>query len=607
MVGGTIYLGARYLGNQTLHVAKKQWYPAKAADQGVDPHRLRRAEEYIDARLPSARGLIIIKNGKTILEKYYWKGGPEETDFLHSLNGCVIEALIGIALQEGLITRSDQPLSDFFPDYYRQGSGRDISRLTIDDLLRVHPPLIWGNETTEYWQLFYAKDQIVTAIGVLASGNMEPNPAAKFAANFLLAKIIEKVSAVDIFEFANSRLFAPMGITTYSERKDNEEPDSDFIGFKLKTLDLAKFGYLILNQGDWQGSQIVPQTWIQKKMKVVSIDPLTDNRGSWQSVMIDGVKSYIGRGEGGQFIVFSPELDLVIAVSSKSWFPLFESSSYPSLFQLIVRAAKADPSTEQSPDYSDKQGTEQYFAPNFVFATKVPEDIQQFFSDFAKSIATNDVRRVAHHYVKGYYRVDNRYIYNRKVSVYEFWGKIFNGGSGELQSVQINKIRIDKNRAYLRGVLKYSYHNMNEGSVGWFPLENLMKIRDRWQWVGVPASAAILDRDEYFDVEISPEVSSFLNDCSGAFIGPEQESRKGCFSKLFLHNGITQAQLSERLKPFFQNHKAKLHFTRMDRFKEGRTVEGYFDQSIIGSLSLPPTMKITKENDQWKWLGNGRK
>ncbi len=62
--------------------------------------------------------------------------------------------------------------------------------------------------------------------------------------------------------------------------------------------------------------------------------------------------------------------------------------------------------------------------------------------------------------------------------------KIFYGGTGDLEFVHIEKIRIDGNRAYLRGSLKYSYANMNEGSFGWFPLENLIKLRGRWLWFG---------------------------------------------------------------------------------------------------------------------------
>ena len=68
-------------------------------DQGFDTKRLKKAAEYIETRLPVVRSMIIIRNGKTVHEKYYWKGGPQEKDYLHSLNGPVLHALIGIAIE----------------------------------------------------------------------------------------------------------------------------------------------------------------------------------------------------------------------------------------------------------------------------------------------------------------------------------------------------------------------------------------------------------------------------------------------------------------------------------------------------------------------------
>ena len=98
-----IYFISMNFGDQRMHIEKKQWNPADAADQGVDPQRLKIAAEYIENRLPLARGMVIIKNGSTIHEKYYWKGGPQEKDYLHSLNGSILHALVGIAIEKQML------------------------------------------------------------------------------------------------------------------------------------------------------------------------------------------------------------------------------------------------------------------------------------------------------------------------------------------------------------------------------------------------------------------------------------------------------------------------------------------------------------------------
>ena len=162
-VPSSIYLISMNFGDQRVHIEKKQWNPAAAADQGVNPHRLKKADEHIEARLPLARGMVIIKNGKTIHEKYYWKGGPLEKEFLHSLNGPVLHALVGIAIEKQMLTGPDQLLANSFPEYFPEGS----LPLTIADLLKTQAPLIWGEGAPEYWELFYAGGRIGAAIKTL--------------------------------------------------------------------------------------------------------------------------------------------------------------------------------------------------------------------------------------------------------------------------------------------------------------------------------------------------------------------------------------------------------------------------------------------------------
>lgn len=259
IVPSFIYFISMNFGDQRVHIEKKQWNPANAIDQGVDPQRLKMAAEYIETRLPLARGMIIIKNGKTIHEKYYWKGGPQEREYLHSINSAILHGLIGIAIDKQLLAGPDELLIEFFPDFYRQ-----IEGLTIADLLRVRGPLIWGEGAPEYWDLLYAGDRVRASIQTLSPVNEKPNPAVNFAVNFLLAEIISSVSSMSVFEFADTYLFTPMSINTLAEIKKKGGFMDPFIGFELRTLDLAKFGYMIMNRGVWEGRQVIPEDWAVK-------------------------------------------------------------------------------------------------------------------------------------------------------------------------------------------------------------------------------------------------------------------------------------------------------------------------------------------------------
>ena len=191
-------------------------------------------------------------------------------------------------------------------------------------------------------------------------------------------------------------------------------------------------------------------------------------------------------------------------------------------------------------------------------------------------------------------------------SMYGYWKKIFFGGTGELEFVHIEKLRIDGNRAYLRGSLKYSYANMNEGSFGWFPLENLIKLRGRWLWFGSPDYGVILDRDEYFDAEIPVDLQEFVDDCGRALIQASDEKKTACFTESFLHNGLQPAQMQELLRPLWiKDDNIKIHITRAVETGEEALLEGYFENSLTGTVSLPPGMKIVRHGSRWKWSGNG--
>ena len=602
IVPSCIYFISMNFGDQRVHIEKKQWNPAEAADYGIDPQLLKKASEYIETRLPMARGMVIIRNGKTVHEKYYWKGGPKEIDYLHSLNGPIMHALIGIAMEKQLLSGPDQTLKDFFPDSFQKDEN-----LTITDLLRIQTSLIWGEGGPDYWELFFSSDRISASIQALFSERGEPNSAANFAVNFLLAEIIRIASSKSVFEFADQYLFAPLGITTLSEIKEKDGLLDPFIGFELRTLDLAKFGYLVLKNGVWQDKRIIPAGWIE----MITKEFRSGSWGGWHSDKIGKTETIMAMGEGGQYIVLAPELDMLAAVSSKGLFPLSENSGYKQLFQLIFQVSDEQLAQQQA---AIDPGERPYYEPNFIYATEVPEEIRRFFQNLAEDIATQDINRILYHYAKGYETkdanmgwLDDLFLKDEDYqSMYGFWRKIFYGGSGDLEFVHIEKIRIDGNRAYLRGSLKYSYANMNEGSFGWFPLENLIKLRGRWLWFGSPSYGAVLDRDEYFDAEISEGLDNFIDECGLALTGAPGKKEAICFSEGFLQNGLQQEQIQKLLQPLLsKDHAAEVHITSAAESGVEALLEGYIENSLIGTIRLPPGIKIVKQDNRWKWLGNG--
>jgi hypothetical protein len=600
-IGGAVYFSIVFFAQKTMYLDKKQWNPAQPQAQHFDVNRLNKALDYVDTRLPTARSLLVLRNGKTVVEKYYWFGGPRETDYLHSLNLPLLQVLTGIAIDHRLIQGPDQHLSGFFKKNLTQKSSDDTAPLTLGHLLRAQAPLIWGAENPDYWDLFYAADRIEASLKVISRQQTGAQPAINFAAAYLLGQVIEQVSGQSVFDFACHYLFQPLGITTYGP-DDDDLPRDPLVGFQLKALDLAKIGYLLSREGDWFGERIVSGEWVRRLFSGAPRAELDNTLGgSWVASTIRGHESLVVRGDGGQYLVLVPDLHVVVVTTSTSRFVLPQDNGHDRLLQLIVDAVleSSDParsvassglkSGEKAGLYIDR------FAPNYIFSTPVPQDILDFFHQFAQDVASKDTRRIAPNYARAY---------DHSRDVFSSPSRLMFGGiAPHLEYVHITKIRIENNRAYLRGSLKFHYRTY-AGSQGVFPLENLIKLKGRWRWLGLPKKTALLDRDDYFDAELSEEQREFVDDCSGPLVGESQFFENDCFAETYQLAGAGKELFAKRLKPFLQESSGvRLHVTGLQRNGAAYRVLGYIEGSALGELRLPDDLHIVKENGGWKWQG----
>ncbi len=600
-IAGGVYFCVAFYAQKTLYLDKKQWHPAEPETQHIDPARLNKALDYVDTRLPTARSLLMLRNGKTVVEKYYWMGGPEATDYLHSLNLPLLQVLIGIAIDHQLIQGPEQPLSAFFQKHLTQTLSDGTASLTLSHLLRAQAPLLWGAGNPDYWDLFYAADRIEASLRVISRQQTRNQPAINFAAAYLLSQVIEQVSGQSVFNFAYRYLFQPLGISTYAPG-DDDLPHDPMVGFQLKALDLAKIGYLLTQEGVWDGQRMVSKEWVRWLFFKAPHAELDDTPGgSWVKATIRGHESFVVRGDGGQYLVLVPALHAVVVTTSTSRFALPQDNGHDRLLQLIIEAVLETSDTAEmvarpglKPETASGLYTDR-FAPNYVFSTPVRQDILDFFHQFAQDVVTKDTRRIAENYARAY---------DHSRDVFASPSRLMFGGlAPHLEYVHITRIRIENNRAYLRGSLKFHYKTY-AGSQGVFPLENLIKLKGRWRWLGLPEKTGLLDRDDYFDAELSEDQQRFVDDCSGPLVGESALFGKDCFAETFQLAGGGRELFAERLQPFLQGRSGvHLHVTGVQRNGAAYRAQGYIEGSALGELRLPDDLHIVKENGVWKWQG----
>jgi Beta-lactamase class C and other penicillin binding proteins len=265
---------------------QSEFMPALPAEVGMDASVINRIDTAVgNGTFPNIHSVLIAKDNKLVYEKYWT--GPDEVwgvtagvrshaaDSLHdirSVTKSMVSACMGILMQQGKIKGSRQRVFDFFPEYAQQDTGLK-SLLTIEHLLTMTSGLKW-NEDVPYDNPENSEIRMVMSknpVEYVLSQPMEMPPGKQWKYNGgttqLLAAIIEKTTGQRIHEFAAKNLFQPLGITRYEWAIYlGTEEYAAASGLRLRSRDLLKFGLLYLNNGSWNGTQIIPEKWVQESV-----------------------------------------------------------------------------------------------------------------------------------------------------------------------------------------------------------------------------------------------------------------------------------------------------------------------------------------------------
>jgi CubicO group peptidase (beta-lactamase class C family) len=279
--------------------------------------------------MPFLKSLIIVKDGTTIVEEYM-NGGREELYLdLKSASKSILSALVGIALQQNYLKSIDQKVMDFFPEYETNDLDPRIFDLTIEHLLTMKSGFNVIETANVYRSVYESSDWIREILNF----PFKSNPGEKF--NYLsfnthlLSAIITKATAMSTLEYSKKVLFSPLHIDKVLWEKD---PKGYYIGgwaMSLTALDMAKFGLLYLNNGKFDGKQIVPSEWVKqsiiRRSGMMSIYYYTFWKRTygfgylWWIRRINGHNDIpFASGHGGQKIAFMPDVKVVIVTQANS-------------------------------------------------------------------------------------------------------------------------------------------------------------------------------------------------------------------------------------------------------------------------------------------------
>jgi len=283
----------------------------------TSPQDLTGLLEAIPTRTPAVTSLLIFHNQDLVLEKYFGANGPETRHEIYSCTKSFIATLIGIAIDKGYLSGVDHKVVNFFPDREFLNLTATKESMTLEDVLTMSTGLEWFEGDPAYMQLYYSPDWVK----FMLDKPLVDSPGAKFnycsGCSHLLSAILEDATGMSSLEFANQVLFEPMNISNVEWLIDSQGTPIGGWGLHITPQQMAKLGLLYLNDGAWDGAQLVSISWISASTTThLQAEP---NMGYgyqwWIRPSIDG---YAALGRDGQMIAVIPKKQLVVVFTSDS-------------------------------------------------------------------------------------------------------------------------------------------------------------------------------------------------------------------------------------------------------------------------------------------------
>jgi len=292
------------------------WRESTPEQQGMDSALLVKMFDFIEQKDVYIHSILIVRNGYVVMKVYFY---PYQSDIEHQLASVTksfTSALVGIAIKEGYIDGVDTKVLDFFPGRAVANNDSRKQAMALEHLLTMTAGLDWSERPysspdTPFAQMRQSPDWVQFFLDL----PMAEEPATTFNYNtggsHLLSAIVQEATGMSASSLAQTALFEPLGISDVSWPSDPNGVSYGGSGLSMLPRDMAKFGYLYLNDGIWEGEQIVPAEWVQASAaKHIDTFDVAPGYGFQWWVYRDS--AYCATGSGGQYICVAPDQEMVV-------------------------------------------------------------------------------------------------------------------------------------------------------------------------------------------------------------------------------------------------------------------------------------------------------
>jgi CubicO group peptidase (beta-lactamase class C family) len=272
--------------------------------------------------------VLVSMNGEMIFEYYASKEDAANSRNTMSITKSFTSALLGIAIDRGQILSTDSSVSDYFPHNIEKKYFTKFKTITIKDVMDMSTldARTWPRSTSS--ARLMARDYHLSPnrFEFAIQQKIISHPGKDFeytdVTPAIISGIIQNATNKSLFDFANLNLFEPMGYKNQGWLfRDQSGYDNASYGLKLRPIDIHKFGVLYLNQGCWNGQQLVSKSWVQKSFTPqIKSDPSSSQFDYgwywWNYEIKPGWMAHLAKGWHGQVVAVLPERGVVITMTA---------------------------------------------------------------------------------------------------------------------------------------------------------------------------------------------------------------------------------------------------------------------------------------------------
>lgn len=308
------------------------WETASLIEANVNSAKIvNLIKKILTGEFPNTHSVLLVKNGKLVLEEYFYGYGRDDLHYLASATKSITSILVGISLDQNMLKNVDQYVYQLFPDYQRTEWISKKYEITLRHLLSMTSGIEWDENRSikdsrhDYFSMGRGGDWI----RYVFNKELVAQPGQTFNYNgglsALLGEIIRRTSGLNTKEFSKNYLFNPLGISHSQWLIYNDGSISTGGGLLLRPRDMAKIGQMMLTNGKYNGKQILSEEWITESTKNYIV-PNSQSLGSgygyqwWLGeISINGqtIKVYFAQGLGGQFIFVVPRMKITAIFTSQ--------------------------------------------------------------------------------------------------------------------------------------------------------------------------------------------------------------------------------------------------------------------------------------------------